>query len=323
MDGLSVPIDHQPDTDASGSSRRAAQIDSQTGVVSSSRSATYSATEMYGELAANGGIVATAHNSTGRPLSPDQITEESIVFVGGREVSVRSALGAGYLVRDSEGNLHEPGRSPNVAPTEDARRSSSDPGDEQEEEQPNQGPLPEDLEPTGNEEVESIIDEVAAAAPQQEVVETIMAAANGEDLPEQSFNRIADSMGMSRDEALTQYESIREAFTEQAGQAVHEATGLDPEVVFEWARENAKQDLAEAIRLQAVNRSTSGYREIAETYIRDLDKIDPDALLNATYPEGVRAVERSGRIVLETPRGPMDWATAVRAGIVTISQGGS
>lgn len=300
------------------SRRQAVEISSTTGMNTSRRSAIASADDMYADLERQGGIVATAHTKTGMPISPDRITDDSIVYVKGREVSVRSALSAGYLVRDPDGTLREPGQGPQNRNTSQSR---SEPTDQAyEEERPDLGPSEEDLEGLGDDHLEGLISSVAEAAPQQDVVSVINAVSSGEELPGQAFNQIADSMGLSRDEAMEQYETIRSAFEEQAYRAVEETTGIDAEAVFEWARENAPSDLTKAIRSQAMNRSTAGYRELATKYFENLDSIDPDALLSAQYPEGVRAVQEGGRVVLETPQGAIPWRLAVRKGIAKVSR---
>jgi hypothetical protein len=301
------------------SRRQAVEISSSTGMNTSRRSATVSAEDMYADLERQGGIVATAHTKTGMPVSHDRITDDSIVYVKGREVSVRSALSAGYLVRDADGSLREPWQKAKANPAPEPKAEPTDQtGDD---DQPDVGPSDDELEGLGDDELEGLISTVADAAPQQDVISVINAASSGEDLPDQALNQIADSMGLSRDEALEQYETIRSAFEDQASRAVEEATGLDAEAVFEWAREHASSELAGAIRSQAMNRSTAGYQELARQYVENLDSIDPDALLSAQYPEGVRAVQRDGRVVIETPQGAIPWRLAVRKGIAKVSRG--
>ena len=53
-------------------------------------------------------------------------------------------------------------------------------------------------------------------------------------------------------------------------------------------------DLTEAMIEQGTQRSTAGYAALAREYVANLDTIDPDAILGASFPEG-QSARRDGR----------------------------
>lgn len=132
--------------------------------------------------------------------------------------------------------------------------------------------------------------------------------------------RVAGSQGVAPDAVAGQVESIRAGFEAQARSTVA-AMGLDPEAVFTHAWEVDPEGMEKAQRDHATQRSTEGYKALARSYVENLDTLDPQAVLNAEFGNGVTAYQHGDKIILQDHLGrTFEWKAAVRAGIVSVGR---
>ncbi len=138
---------------------------------------------------------------------------------------------------------------------------------------------------------------------------------------ENALGRIAAQMGIEPTEAMSRFEALKDAFTEQAYATVAKS-GHDPEAVFEWAQKANPKALSAAIQAHATRRNVTGYQDIVKSYVSELDSIDPDSILNAQFGQGVtaRRDRNTGDIVISALGTEMSWKTAVRRGLLKIGK---
>ncbi|RAU22298.1 hypothetical protein CU669_09245 [Paramagnetospirillum kuznetsovii] len=149
-----------------------------------------------------------------------------------------------------------------------------------------------------------------------------MDIANGQPIRDSHITQAASQMGKEPAQVRAMVDQVKGAFETQARSVVDRA-GLHADDVFAWASQDQKgRDLMkQAIHDQAIKRTTSGYQKVAQAYLENLDTINPDALLNAQLGEGLKVKRSSnGKIVLETPKGELEYRSAIKAGLIKISK---
>ena len=149
--------------------------------------------------------------------------------------------------------------------------------------------------------------------------QTMLELSKGEGFSEGTISRLAEESGLSVEQADAVANDLYSKFETQAHKTV-EDMGLDSEDLFDWAWENQPEMMQDAMRRHGFERTTSGYREIANAYLIDLAKSCPEDILEAEFGPGITAAREGNTIVLHTPRGSYEWVSALRAGIFTVSR---
>lgn len=261
--------------------------------------------------ATTGQKITQARTPSGFPRSGATITENDIVKVNGQEGRIKDMMRVGLITQNPDGSFSLADRN---GPTNRQQGQRHDAAQDQQRDQPQGEALSEDAEAT--------ITEVATKAQPGDVMGCITSYASTGEFNAASLDRVASQMGLTPEVARDQAESIRAAFEAQAHAAVS-ASGFDAEEVFAWAWENTPDKLKTAMIKQATERTTKGYQDLVKGYTMALDRANPDAILNAQFPEGVTAKRlKDGAIILKTPHGEVDWRTAVRNGWVKIGRAG-
>lgn len=253
-----------------------------------------------------GQTITQARTPSGFPRSGASITENDIVKVNGQEGRIKDMMRVGLITQNPDGSF---------SLTDPAQRSQQkDAPQDTTQDQPQGEALADDPETT--------ITEIASKAQPGDVMGCITSFASNGEFSAAALDRVAFQMGLSPEAARDQAESIRAAFEAQAHATVS-ATGFDPREVLSWAQDNVPDKLKSAVIKQATERTTEGYQEIVKGYTMALDRANPEAILNAQFPEGVTAKRmKDGTILLNTPQGEVEWKTAVRNGWVKVSRAG-
>lgn len=89
-----------------------------------------------------------------------------------------------------------------------------------------------------------------------------------------------------------------------------------------WGYANAPELMQRAIRQHATQRTTAGYQAVAKQFVENLDRIDPEAVLQAELPQGWTAKQtKGGRVVLVSPQGrEHSWQALAKSGRLTVSR---
>lgn len=117
-----------------------------------------------------------------------------------------------------------------------------------------------------------------------------------------------------------QIETVRTAMLAQAS-AVVEKSGVNPDAVWQWANQHHRAALGEAVRAHAMNRSTTGYTNVARAYMEALPEHDPELILNSDFGGQGRAHRdpNTGKIIITTKGGhQFEWKAALKAGVVSL-----
>ena len=246
----------------------------------------------------------------------------------GNGMALRHALAAGFVSRDAAGNYVAGPGGPG-----DTAKSLADPkGDEAdaktEAEKADADKAERDKGDQGDgvaldEKIESHIDSLLENSSSDDQLAAIAQVAETGEVSAELITAAAEGAGVSPEAMTEQVGNVIAAFETQARDAITEATGMDSQVVIDWMKAEHMDALKAAEFAHATKRSTSGYTELAKVYVENLDTIDPDAILGATYPEG-QSARRDGRgdIVVTGPDGvEYPWRSAVRAGFVSLKAG--
>ena len=250
----------------------------------------------------NSGTITEARNSWGSVKTGSDITEASIVNIGGIETTIKAAMAAGMVTRNADGSYAVAGgqQAPQDQPQAD----------------PNDG-----MESLGDEAVEASITEIATKAAASDVVGVINALSKGEGIPETAVGRIASQMGLEPGEAMHRAETIRAAFETQALNTIGKS-GFEAQDVVAWAWENRPDLMKQAIYKQATERTTKGYDGVVKAYLGGLEKSSPQTILNAKLPSGMTAhQQQDGTIMVTTPQGNFSWSSLLRMGAISVGRG--
>ena len=248
----------------------------------------------------------------------------------GDGMALRHALAAGFVSRDAAGNyVAGPGQ-----PGDTVEKSLADPKTDDAEKAKAEADKAEadkadkDKGDTGDgvaldDKIESDIDSLLESSSPDDQLAAIAQVAETGEVSAELITAAAEGAGVSPEAMTEQVGNVIAAFETQARDAITEATGMDSQVVIDWMKAEHMDALKAAEFAHATKRSTSGYTELARSYVEHLDTIDPDAILGATYPEG-QSARRDGRgdIVVTGPDGvEYPWRSAVRAGFVSLKAG--
>lgn len=252
----------------------------------------------------------TARSTSGRPLGRFEIDENSIVNVpGAGQFQVKSLLRDGTLAKDSTGKIIEAPKAPDNAFNKFDQQQPAAPSVE----------AGETLDVEGEKLAQTFVDQTR----ELDRVAAIREIVDGEGMTAGTLERVASSMQVDPDKAASMVESLVAKFSEQAAKAVAQVAPVGIQELAEWARTNNPKALKAAMRAIATEDDRgAGFRALTQDYLADLPATAPHLILGAEMPEGVTAYERDGRVILRTPNGEVDWKSAVRSGLVSVSRRG-
>ncbi|MBL8571730.1 MAG: DUF3102 domain-containing protein [Phreatobacter sp.] len=138
----------------------------------------------------------------------------------------------------------------------------------------------------------------------------------------QTLTALASEAGIEPGEAKAHMAKVQAAFVQQADKVARQAGVSDFADFTDWAWKHQPNTMREAIRTQAMLRSTEGYGALAREYMATMDQHDPHAILEADFGSGITAHRtQEGRIYLNVPgQGQVGWRQAVSLGLVKVSR---
>jgi hypothetical protein len=255
-----------------------------------------------------GGISASGTmRNGGANMSGSLASDDAVVTFHGVQAPVGDFIKMGVLVRRADGT---------VAPAEEATGEAEEPAQEQQQQQDSEEPL-EALSDRAADEAFSTLCNNASIGNLTAAMGDVV---KGQPVSDVTLNRIASEMGLEPEQARAMEAQVRAGFEADARRAV-EALGLPSDKVFAWAYRNEPKLMADAIRRNVNDRTTKGYAEVAKAYLSNLAEIDPEAILEAPFGDGI-TVYRSdnGEIVVrDVEKGEARWRTAVREGWISLT----
>jgi hypothetical protein len=172
---------------------------------------------------------------------------------------------------------------------------------------------------------ETLVDDLCKGVAATDQISAVNNLVENGSIDRSLLNRAASQLAIEPDQLNGIMNKVVAGFTQQANAAVNKITAgfIEPTELFAWARAERPEALKAAMKSQAMDRSTAGYKALAEDYIVNLDKFDPRGVLTAAEASGVEAsYDRSRKtVVLHLPDGrQVSWSQAVQLGIVSLSK---
>jgi hypothetical protein len=246
---------------------------------------------------------ASARTASGSPLTPEAVTDTAILrFPNGVELTPPQARLMGWL---------PPLNAPSGAAAAAAAKETPT---EEESENPE---LRHDALP---QEAEQTFEAITSGVSPTTLSRAMHEVANTNELSERTLSNVASEMGVEPQHVQGQMATVRAAMETQAMDAVA-ARGVDPTNFMSWVYATHPEEMQKAIAHHITRRQTSGYEALVDRYSQQLDKIDPEAIMNSNLAQFCSRDPRTGQIVVRTPEGTtMTWAAAVRAGVVRLQR---
>lgn len=264
------------------------------------------------------GMLSSVRNNGG--FLTQNITPDCTVEIPGfGRTSVKVAEQIGYLSRNSDGTYREATQPGKAEGSPSAQQGTQGGPDDAQEGTPkgNQGDSPEggpELFESGfEEEYGELIKDVP-----QGVYDSLLASANahiteGLDIDEITAKlapRLASSMGIEPGKAASMIDEGALIWQVQADLAV-EKFGADPGDFYEWAHENRKDALQQAVNGHLFARSTKGYRDLVNDYF---DNTIPT--VDALKKGGIPVKEQGNQVMVKLKGHWMSLESAVKARMV-------
>jgi hypothetical protein len=265
--------------------------------------------------------LTTARTASHQRISdPASITGDDILMVDGSETTVAVALMNGWLVRDNHSGLL---RSPQAdgdlrQQGDDANKQQQDDANKQQQDEPN---------PSLDPESEAIVTNALTHAQGETIGVALSVIENGGAVSEASVGQLAARLGLEPEQARAQIEKVRDAYIEEAVNHTAKTTGTNSVMAREALQAAAQRDRSAYNRAAEEHFSTGrpGYDHLVREYVAELDKSEPDAILNSPPPApgySTRWDHNTGQVILRFPdKSEMAWSDAVRLGYIMLNRG--
>jgi hypothetical protein len=197
-------------------------------------------------------ILSTAtHPQLGGPAS--RLTEKTIVTVEGIQMPLAEAVRHGFVSRDAAGNYTNAPNAPAAADSSDAATSEGAAAVDTDD-----GPV------AFPAEVEQAVVAFTADMPPQILDATVSQVIAGG--IEAIDPKTAQTLGQDPVEFREDVSKTVAAFQLQADELV-KRSGVEPAELWNWARENRREALQDAMRRHAYGRTVAGYKPIIAAYL--------------------------------------------------------
>uniref|UniRef100_Q47HY4 Uncharacterized protein n=1 Tax=Dechloromonas aromatica (strain RCB) TaxID=159087 RepID=Q47HY4_DECAR len=269
---------------------------------------TYRASESDLAPSSEKGMMGTVRNNGG--FITTNVTPNSTIEIPGfGRTSVKVAESLGYLTRTGDGRYVETSRL--------GKDEGSSEGGTLEESKGTPNDAPDNGAELFGSGFEAEYGELIKDVPQG-VYDSLLASANvhiGEGLDLGSISeklapRLASSMGIEPKAAAAMLDEGSMIWQAQADIAV-ERHGADPDDFYQWARDNRKNELQQAVNGHLFQRSTKGYTTLVNDYFDNT--IPTVAALKAG---GIPVTEKGGEVMVKLKGHWMSVGAAVKARLV-------
>lgn len=258
-------------------------------------------------------VVDSGRTTWGSSRPNGRLGPKDIVVVEGMETSVAVAEHLGYIRRIGDG-LYEDIRKgdrqgqsgegqPSQTQVQKAEADASAPVG-----------LPKETART-HEALTAVVDEGMQGRAIRDIIQS-------GDIEESTLIRAASELGMDLGEFTGQVAPLVDAMRTKAGEILTASGIPDLDHFVEWASTQQSRQYKDACLSFGMRRDASGLKGLAQSYISDLHRINPGAILDAEFGGGITARQVNGRVVLSIPgRGEVDYAVAVRNRWISVDAG--
>lgn len=253
------------------------------------------------------GMLGTVRNNGG--FATTNVTPDSTIEIPGfGRTSVKVAESLGYLTRNGEGRYVETARlgkaegSPEGGTQEESKEDSQEPD------------LSQRLfAPAVEKAYGDLIKDVPQGTYDSLLGSSTALLAEGLDLEgiaQYLSPRLASSMGLEPEKAEEMIRKGGGFWQDQADSHVG-ALGVDPEDFYQWARDNRRSELQQAVNSHLIQRSAKGYTALVNDYFDNT--IPTVAALKAG---GIPVIEKDGEVKVKLKGHWMTVGAAVKARLV-------
>ena len=233
-------------------------------------------------------------------VSPDQITDDTILTFPQGQVTARDARALGWLAPAAA-------TSPQPQPNSGQPNASSEPP---------KAEVHPDLDATAfaDTAVEQSLSELVTNVSGTEQMEAIRGIVENGEIDQQTLSRAASQLQIEPAKVQEQLAPIMKAFEQQARSVMSEG-GLDSNDVVSWAQEHRRDKLNLAMHKQGTQRTTAGYATLRQDYLSSLGEHRPEVALAADLGPGNTAYkDDKGRVIVRLADGStMSWKSAIQA----------
>lgn len=248
-------------------------------------------------------------DAQGYPVIASEITPDSLVTLPGLgTMQLRSALSAGFITQGADGKY---AAGDGVAPS-----AAQEPSPTQDQDHPDLS-----VEPMDAESEAALAELVGNTTPGTQIA-AVHEIADGGEITEETLVTLATELGVENPVAAAEaIAPVQEAFEAQATATVEAAGIPDAYEFWAWAYAERGPAMKSAIIDQGTKGTTHAYKALAQEYVQGLDKIAPDALLDAQLGDGVKVHKGTrGEIIITAKGRDMSWREALSSGAVSLSR---
>lgn len=261
-------------------------------------------------------VLSTLRSPTGSPVVGRDPAPSDIVVADGVSMTVASAERLGLLQRNRTTGLYDNGATPQDISKNHMEQLQAEAAAAEAE-------AVGKLEGFENRADDIALDQALASTSFQSQIHALTDVIHLGGLRPQTSAMLAAELGVSTEEqVIEKVENIKAAFGAQASKALQDC-GIDNITDFrEWAEDSRRAtQFKQAQTMQVQERSTQGYRDMAQAYLMELPSRDPASILEAKFEGGLRAVKSpDGQIGIVFPSGQsVSFSSAVKAGLIKVS----
>ena len=261
------------------------------------------------------GLMATVRrDGTPRPASNSKPTDR--ITIDGMETTVEVAERLGMITRDPRTGIRE-----NVSP-EALKEATGEAAAERAAEAAvkAQAASAEAMRAAtlSGEGVEEAAQTLASNVGENTQTRAILELAESGEVSENAINRAASEAGINPDEMRDTVNKAMGGFVAQASDHLA-AKGVDPTLFYQWAKTEQSSEFKVAMLDHVRGRDVSAWNGLASRFMQNLDRINPQAILSAKFPNGGSAYmdPGTGNAVIRFPDGrTYSWAGALQAGLL-------
>lgn len=267
------------------------------------------------EFARGAGIERTIRSSTGSPVMNRGYQPSDNIEVGGQRMALSMAANLGFVRMDGQGGYSFSGNG-------DEARASGAADEGQQQGKQDDAPAGDTF--RASDEAEAALTSLTQALPHDAQMAALNAMVETGDISEEMVTRMAERSGQDPAALAQQIEQTRAGFytavmDRMGGLGVH-----DVDLFGEFVEGDAamKRQMQQAVRDMMVQNDASGFDGLAQKFTAALDRIDPDAVMDALDASGIKHRRGdNGALLMTLPgTGEVSYREAVRMGLVMVSR---
>jgi hypothetical protein len=261
------------------------------------------------------GVLSTA-NRDGTPRRASELKPTDRVTVNGFETTVANALRLGMIDRDSHTGIFR-NATPEAfkeATGEAAAERAKEAAVKAEAERAQR----EQAAKLSNPDAEAAATELANTVTEGDRVAAVLQMIESGEVTPSTLARAASHAQIEPSALQAKLVTAMSGYTSQA-QTYAAERGIDFDHFAAWARANHMTDVKQAAVAHATQRDVSAWSGLMQRYMNGLDRIAPEFILGARFPNGGSAhMDGATRqVIITMPNGEtVSWSAALRAGLL-------